>query len=186
MAVSYPKCSVEPRFLVQARGRASKRDRSAIYAEPEEADLHLDAHATPLPDFRDAHAPVRLPTDRDLVQPRSRVQAGAKSIAAPLVRANPRNMEVLTDPQPVNAVGNLAVLAWLLNSWTEIGVLERDEVSIAAGGIDNLTVRERAVGVSPVAPTTTIGGGQVGDLLAISVYRCWRKLSYREPRASIH
>ena len=45
------------------------------------------SHARPFPDFRDAHAPVRLPTHRDPVQPRSRVQAGAESVAAPLVRA---------------------------------------------------------------------------------------------------
>ena len=83
----------------------------------------VHSHARPFADFRDAHTPVRLPTHRDLVEPRSRVQAGAKSVAAPLVRADARNIEVLTDSQPVNTVGDLAVLARLLDSWTEIGVL---------------------------------------------------------------
>lgn len=36
--------------------------------------------------------------------------------------------QVLTDPQSVNAVSDLAVRARLLNSWTEIGVLQRDTV----------------------------------------------------------
>jgi hypothetical protein len=69
---------------------------------------------------------------RDLVQARSRVQARAKSVAAPLVCTNARNVEVLTDFQPVNTVGNLAVLARLLNSWTEVGVSQRDAVLVAA------------------------------------------------------
>ena len=102
-----------------------------------------DSQARPFPDFRDAHAPVRLPTHRDLVQPRSRVQAGAESVAAPLVRAHALNIEVLTDLQPVNAVGDLAVLARLLDARTEIGVPQRDAVSVAARGIDNLTRQGR-------------------------------------------
>ena len=93
---------------------------------------HLDSQAGPLPDFRDAHAPVRLPAYRDFVQPRSRVQAGAKSVAAPLVCADARNVEVLTDFQPVNTLGDLAVLARLLDSRTEIGVSQRDAVFVAA------------------------------------------------------
>jgi len=97
------------------------------------------SHARPLPDFRDAHDPVRLPTHRDPVQPRSRVQARTKSVAAPLVRAYPSDIEVLTDLQPVGAVGNLAVLARLLDASTEIGVSQRDAVSVAAGGIHDLT-----------------------------------------------
>jgi hypothetical protein len=76
---------------------------------------------------------------------------------------------VLTDSQPVNTVGNLAVRARLLNSWTEIGVSERDAVFIAARGIDNLAGRDGTVGVNPVAPPPTVGGGQVGDLFAIAV-----------------
>jgi len=39
---------------------------------------------------------------------------------------------VLTDPQPVNMVGNLTVLAGLLDAWTEIGVLQRNAVFFAA------------------------------------------------------
>ena len=89
-------------------------------------------HARPFPDFRDAHAPVRLPTHRDLIQPNSRVQATAKSVTASLVCTNVRNIEVLTDFQPVDTLGNLAILARLLNSWTEIGVLQRDAVFVAA------------------------------------------------------
>jgi hypothetical protein len=93
---------------------------------------------------------------------------------------------MLTDLQPVNTLGNLRVLARLLNSRTQIGVPQRDAVFVAERGIDNLPGRDGIVGVNPVAPSSTEGGGQVGDLLAISVYRCWRKLSHREPRASIH
>ncbi|MGB8782131.1 MAG: hypothetical protein WCD02_03365 [Terriglobales bacterium] len=127
------------------------------------------SNARPFPDFRHAHTPVRLPTHRDPVQPRSRVQAGAESVAAPLICADARNIEVLTDLQPVDAVGNLAVLARLLDSRTEIGVSQRDAVSIAAGGIDDLPGRDLTVGVDPVAPTTTEGGGRVGDLLAVAL-----------------
>jgi hypothetical protein len=39
---------------------------------------------------------------------------------------------VFTDFQPVNTLGNLGVLARLLNSLTEIRVSQRDAVSIAA------------------------------------------------------
>jgi hypothetical protein len=39
---------------------------------------------------------------------------------------------VLTDFQPVNTLGNLWVLALLLNTLTEVGVSERDAVFIAA------------------------------------------------------
>lgn len=92
----------------------------------------LASHARPFPDFRDAHAPIRLPAHGDPVQPSSRVQPGSESVAAPLVRADARNVEVLTDSQPVNALGNLGVLSRLLDSWTEKGVSQRDAVSIAA------------------------------------------------------
>ena len=68
---------------------------------------------------RDAHTPLRLPTYRDLVEPHSRIQAGAKSVAAPLVCSNALNIEMLTEFQPVNTLGNLGVLALLLNSRTE-------------------------------------------------------------------
>ena len=70
------------------------------------------------PDFRDAHTPVQYPAHRDLIHSQRRVQAGAESVAAPLVRANARNIEVLPDFQPVNPLGNLAVLARLLNTRT--------------------------------------------------------------------
>jgi hypothetical protein len=53
----------------------------------------LSSHARPLPDLRDAHTPVRLPAHRDPVQPRSRVQAGAESVAAPLVGADAPNIK---------------------------------------------------------------------------------------------
>jgi hypothetical protein len=92
----------------------------------------LCSQARPLTNFRDAHTPIRLPMYRDLVQSHSRVQARAKSVAAPLVRTHARNIEVLTDFQPVNTVGNLGVLARLLNSRTETGVLQRDAVFVAA------------------------------------------------------
>ncbi|MFZ0732137.1 MAG: hypothetical protein WAM79_07420 [Candidatus Sulfotelmatobacter sp.] len=65
---------------------------------------------------------------------------------------------MLTDLEPVDSVSNLAVLARLLDARTEIGVPQRDAVSIAAGGIDNLAGRNGTVGVNPVAPSATIGG----------------------------
>jgi hypothetical protein len=123
------------------------------------ADSYGDAStssAVPLPNFRDPHASIRQPAHRDLVQPRSRVQAGAESVAAPLVGGDAANIEVLTDPQPVNAVRNLAVRARLLDSWTEIRVLQSDAVSVAARGIDNLTGRDGTASVSPVAPSPTV------------------------------
>jgi len=76
---------------------------------------------------------------------------------------------VLTDFEPANTLGNLGVLARLLNSWTEIGVSQRDAAFIAARRIDNLGRRDGTVGVDPVAPPPTVGGGRVGDLLAIGV-----------------
>ena len=69
---------------------------SKIYA-PKRSQLC--SHARPVPDLRDAHAPVRQPAHRDPVHPRSSIQAGAESAAAPLVRAYARNIEVLTDSQ---------------------------------------------------------------------------------------
>jgi hypothetical protein len=76
---------------------------------------------------------------------------------------------VLTDFQPANTLGNLWVFARLLNSGTEKEVSERDAAFVAAGGIDNLTGRDSTVGVNPVAPSPTVGGGHVGDLLAVAV-----------------
>ena len=85
----------------------------------------------------------------------------------------PRTIEVLTDFQPVDAVGDLAVLARLLDARTEVGVLQRDAAFVAARGIDNLPSRNGTVGVDPVASPTTVGGGWVGDLLAVAVLLCW-------------
>ena len=62
--------------------------------------------------------PVRQPVRT----PSSRVQAGTESVAAPLVRADALNVEVLTDLQPVNAGRDLPVLARLLDAWTDVGV----------------------------------------------------------------
>jgi hypothetical protein len=76
---------------------------------------------------------------------------------------------MLTDFQSVNAVRDLAVLARLLDAWTEIRVLQRYAALVAARGIDNLTVRYRTVRVDPVAPPPTVGGGRVVDLLALAV-----------------
>lgn len=88
-----------------------------------------------------------------------------------------------SDPQPVDAVGDLAVLTRLLDSRTEVSVSQRDAVSIAARGIDNLSCWHGSVRVDPVAPTTTKRGGQVGDFLAVAVSRCWRELPHSEATA---
>ncbi len=127
----------------------------------------------PQADSRDAHASVRQPAHRDLVEPRSGVQAGTKSVAAPLVRPDALDVEVVTDLEPVNAVGDLAVLARLLDSRTEVSVSQRDTALVAARGIDNLPGRHGSVRVDPVATTTTKRGGRVGDLLAVAVLFCW-------------
>jgi len=58
----------------------------------------------------------------------------------------------------VDALGNLGVFARVLYSGTEIGVLQRDAVFVAAGRIHNLGGRDGAVDVSPVAPPPTEGG----------------------------
>ena len=58
---------------------------------------------------------------------------------------------MLTDFQSVNTLGNLGVLARLLDAWAKIRVSQSDAVSIAARGIDNLTSRDGTVGVNPVA-----------------------------------
>lgn len=134
---------------------------------------YLDSHDAPHPDLRDAHAPVWLPAHRHPVHPRSSIQAGAESVAAALVYADARNVEVLTDLQPVNAGRNLAVLARLLDAWTDIGVPQCDAVFVVASGIDNLPGRDGTVRVDPVAPPPTVCGGSVGDLLAVAVYLCW-------------
>lgn len=88
--------------------------------------------ARPFPDLRDPHAPVRLPAHRDPVEPRSRVQARTKSVAAPLIGSDAPNIKVLTYVEPVNAIRNLAVRTRLLDAWTEVGVLQSDAVLVAA------------------------------------------------------
>jgi hypothetical protein len=130
-------------------------------------------YARPFPDLRDSHAPVRQSSHRDLVQPRCRIQARTKSVAAPLVRAHATNIKVLTCFEPVNAIRNLAVCARLLDASTEVSVLQSDAVFVAARGIDNLCGRHRTVDFDPVAPPPTVGGGRVGDLLAVAVLLCW-------------
>jgi hypothetical protein len=132
-------------------------------------DHFLCSQTRPLPDLRDAHTSIRLPAHRDFVQPYSRIQARAKSVAAPFICADARNIEMLTDFQPVHTRGNLGVLARLLNARTEIRVSQRDAVFVAARSIDNLGGRDGTVGVNPVAPPPTEGGGRVGDLFAVAV-----------------
>jgi hypothetical protein len=132
-------------------------------------DPCLGSRDFPRPDLRDAHAPVWQPAHRDPVHLRSGIQAGAESVAAPLVYADARNVEVLTDLQPVNAGRDLAVLARLLDAWTDVGVPQCDAVFVAASGIDNLVRRHGTMGVDPVAPPPTVCGGRVGDLLAVAL-----------------
>jgi hypothetical protein len=127
----------------------------------------------PLANLHDADASVRQPTHRDPVQPRCCVQARTKSVAAPLVSAHAPNIEVLTDFEPVNTVGDLAVFARLLDAKSEVSVLQSDAVSIAARRIDNLTRWDGTMGFDPVAPTPTVCRGRVGDLLAVAVLFCW-------------
>jgi hypothetical protein len=133
----------------------------------------LSSQLRPFPDLRDAHAPVWLPAHRHSVQPCSSIQAGSESVAAPLVCAYTLNIEMLPDLQPVNAGRDLAVLARLLDAWTDVGVPQCDAVFVAASGIDNLPSRNGTVRVDPVAPPPTVGGGRVVDLLAIAVQLCW-------------
>jgi hypothetical protein len=80
---------------------------------------------------------------------------------------------VLTYFEPVNALGDLAVRARLLDASTEVGVLHRDAALVAAGGIHNLTRWNGTVGFDPVSPTTTIRGRWVGDLLTVAMLLRW-------------
>jgi hypothetical protein len=73
-----------------------------------------------------------------------------------------------SNPQPVDAVGDLAIFARLLDASTEVSVFQRDAVAIAARRIDNLPLGDGTVGVSPVAPPPTEGGGWVGDLFTVA------------------
>ena len=49
-------------------------------------------------------------------------------------------------------------------------MLQSDAVIVAARGIDNLSGGYGTVSVDPVAPPTPVGGGRVGDLLAVAVF----------------
>ena len=116
---------------------------------------------------------MRQPTHRHPVQPRSRVQAGSESVAATLVRADAPNIEMLTDFQSVDAVRELSVRARLLDAGTDVGMPQRDAALVAASDIDNLPGRDGTVSVDPVAPSATISGRGIGDLLAVAAYLCW-------------
>jgi hypothetical protein len=59
------------------------------------------------------------------------------------------------------------------------------QIPIAARGIDNVPGRDGTASVDPIAPPPTVGGGLVGDLLAVALSRCWRELSHRKPRTSV-
>jgi hypothetical protein len=133
----------------------------------------LDSFASPQSNLRDAHTPVWEPAHRDSVQPRSGIQPGAKSVAAPFIRAHVSDIEVLTDFQPVNALCNFAVLAWWLDAWTEMGMLERDAVLVAARGIDDLSGTYGAVRVDPIALPPTVCSGRVGDFLTVAMSFRW-------------
>ena len=136
----YPKCIQNPLDFKDSMLEASESPKSR-----------------PLANLHDAHAPVRLPAYRDLVQPRSRVQAGTKSVAAPLVSAHASNVEVLSDLQPVDAVGDLAVRARLLDPWTEIRMLQSDAPFVAARDIDNLPGRVEGLAISSQSPCCFVG-----------------------------
>ena len=69
---------------------------------------------------------------------------------------------MLTDLQPMNALGDLAVLARRLDPWTKVAMSQGDAVLVAARGINNLPRRDGTVGVDPVTTPATVGGGQVG------------------------
>jgi hypothetical protein len=146
--------------------RAESTPSSASRYSPVRA---LTSQAKPLPNLRHAHAPVRLPAQRDSIQPRSRLQAGAEAVAAPLVSSYATKVEMLTHPKPVNAIRDLSIRARLLDAGTKVSVRQSDAVPVAARGIDNLPGRHGTVRVDPVAPSPTKGGGRVGDLLAFAV-----------------
>ena len=86
--------------------------------------------------------------------------------------------QVLTYFEPVNAIRNLAVCARLLDSWSEVRVSQRDAAVVAARGIHNLTRWNGTVGFDPVALPPTVGGGQVGDLLAVAMQLCRCELAH--------
>ena len=80
---------------------------------------------------------------------------------------------MLTDPKPVNAVGDPTVRARLLDARTEVGMSQSDAALVAARGIDHLPVRNGTVGVDPVAPPSSVSGGRVCGLLAVAVLLRW-------------
>ena len=97
------------------------------------------------------------------------MEARTRASRGRTVRADARNVEVLTDLQPVDTGRDLAVPARLLDAWTDVGVPQCDAVFVAASSIDNLPGRDGTVRVDPVAPPPTVGGGRVVDLLAVAV-----------------
>jgi hypothetical protein len=72
----------------------------------------------------------------------------------------------------VDAVGDLAILARLLNSQTGLSVLQGDAVLVAARRIDDLTFGHGTVSVDPVASPPTEGSGRVGNLFAVAMQLC--------------
>jgi hypothetical protein len=86
---------------------------------------------------------------------------------------------MLADSEFLNAVGNLAIFALVLDFRTEICVLQGDAVLIAARRIDNLSSGSRAVRLHPIAATTTKSGGYVLDFFALTASSSWGKLSHR-------
>jgi len=65
---------------------------------------------------------------------------------------------VLSDFQFVNAVRKLAVSPRLLNAETQVRMLQRDALLVAARGIDDLSLGDGTLRVDPVSPTPTVGG----------------------------
>jgi hypothetical protein len=79
---------------------------------------------------------------------------------------------VLTDLDSVDAICNLAVCARLLDAGTKVSVLQGDAAIVATRRINDLTGRDGTVRVDPVATPPTVGGGRIGDLLAVAVVLC--------------
>src|ERR1700687_5508120 len=90
----------------------------------------VSLHSRPFPDLGDAHTAVRQPAHRHSVQSRSHVQARPESVAALLVYADALDLEVLTDLQPVDSVGDLTVLTRLLDARSEVCVLHSDAAPV--------------------------------------------------------
>ena len=101
------------------------------------------------------------------------MEAGAKPVSAALVCVDARDVEVLADFQSMNPLGYLAVLARRLNPGAKAAMSQGNAVLVAARGINNLARRDRTVSVDPIASPPTVGGGSVGDLLAVASWRRW-------------